>query len=720
MRFTLRFFPTSAGRMPPHLGALALGLASLGVVAAAAFATFYVRGIAGASSRGQALVSQIQLDAACLNGFEWQAIAAGRVGGLLAGEMRRTLTDAEAALAELAALRAQRSVLPLRRLGKSYMRAFEREFALLEQGRVAEARAVDASLTDPAFAKLFDELEHLAASYQRSATRARLVADLGSLLAFIIALGAVLAPFARFGHNRLRRAERATREASERRQQSLIAHGSDALLVVDEVGVVSYVAGPTDSILGLPGERLLGTPLTNVVDDFAEPIDALLAAAHTVGQAEAEVQQGPDEGGKVLALVATDLSQNPDVRGVVISVRDITAQATLERELRQTQRLEAVGQLAGGVAHDFNNLLTAIRGYSDLLATTLAGDSGAQANVAGITKASDRAAALTQQLLAFSRRQLLEPKVVDLSAVLAEMQSLLHRVIPSDIEIVYLAGPGASSVRVDPGQFEQVVMNVVLNARDALPKGGRIEIDLTDVLPGSPSEGAGPPPDSGSYVRLRVKDNGIGMDAETRALAFEPFFTTKSVENGTGLGLSTVYGIAKQSNGYVTLDSTPGRGTTVSLYLPALAGEPQLTIAAPEDAPVEQNGSETILLVDDNELVREVVALTLRARGYDVIEAGDGNDALAIVRRGLPIDLVVTDLVMPGMGGAELGERLRGDGIDAKLLFISGYTEDRAALDGLVAGEAFLQKPFSSAALVAKVQRVLQQDTPLPEVAASC
>jgi signal transduction histidine kinase len=377
-------------------------------------------------------------------------------------------------------------------------------------------------------------------------------------------------------------------------------------------------------------------------------------------------------------------------------------------QLRQAQKMEAVGRLAGGVAHDFNNLLTAITGYSDLLMSDLAEGDPRRADLEQIKHAADRAAGLTRQLLAFSRRQVLQPRVLDLNVVITDVEKMLRRVIGEDIDLVTIPGSALGRVKADPGQLDQVILNLAVNARDAMPEGGKLTIETANVeLDGAYAlrHIAVRP---GPYVMLAVSDTGCGMDAEILARLFEPFFTTKEVGKGTGLGLATVYGIVTQSGGSISVYSEPGRGTTFKMYLPRVkeAVETRVVVASP-DTPVR--GSETILVVEDEEAVRSLARLVLERKGYTVLEARHGTEALRVSERHEgPIALVLTDLVMPGLGGRELAGRLATVRPDTKVLYMSGYTDNAIVHQGVLdAGAAFLSKPFTPDALARKVREVL-------------
>src|SRR6267378_3111158 len=392
----------------------------------------------------------------------------------------------------------------------------------------------------------------------------------------------------------------------------------------------------------------------------------------------------------------------------LVLARDVTARRQLEEQLRQAQKMEAVGQLAGGIAHDFNNLLTAILGCTQLLLHATPPEDARREDVEEIKNAGLRAAELTRQLLAFSRRQVLAPKLLDMNAVVANMDKMLRRLIGEDVALVTQLAADLGPVSADPGQLEQVLLNLAVNARDAMPQGGRLTIETANVVlteEYSERHHRLPP---GQYVLLAVSDTGVGMDEATQKHLFEPFFTTKEVGKGTGLGLATVYGIVKQSGGYIWVYSESGHGTTVKIYLPRVPGVAEAPVPVTEPTPV-RGGDETVLLVEDAAPVRTLARRSLEARGYRVLEAPDGPAALALsASHGGGIDILVNDVVMPGMSGRELAERLAPQRPTMKVLYTSGYTDDTMVRQGVLnAGVAFLQKPFVPDTLTRKVREVL-------------
>jgi len=386
---------------------------------------------------------------------------------------------------------------------------------------------------------------------------------------------------------------------------------------------------------------------------------------------------------------------------------DITDRRQLEEQLRQAQKMDAVGRLAGGVAHDFNNLLMVINGYTEVLLEQLEKDSDTHRKIQSIQQAADRAATLTRQLLAFSRKQLLELKVVDVNTVIGDMERLLRPLIGENIELVTRLSPETGHTRADAGQLEQVIMNLVVNAKDAMPEGGKLTVQSSDVtVRQNFREHRLIQP--GRYAVISVADTGLGMDKETQSRIFEPFFTTKEKGKGTGLGLSTVYGIVKQSNGYVFVQSEPGSGTTFYVYLPRV--EESAEELSPAKAPQnDAGGCETVLLVEDEDSVRELVRVTLASRGYKVLEAENGECGMRLSEDFTGhIDILITDVVMPGMGGRELAKKLLSLRPGISVLYLSGYTEDAVITQGTLGpSNAFLQKPFTLQNLAKKVREVL-------------
>jgi len=426
----------------------------------------------------------------------------------------------------------------------------------------------------------------------------------------------------------------------------------------------------------------------------------------------AEVKWKRRDGGAITVRLSGRAGSTAEELDRVLEViaEDITERRALEDQFRQAQKMEAVGRLAGGVAHDFNNLLMVISGYTEVLLEQFKADDPLQPKAQAIQQAADRATTLTRQLLAFSRKQMLELKVVDVNAIVSDMERLLRPLIGETIELTTQLAPNVGHTRADAGQLEQVIMNLMVNAKDAMPSGGKIVIQTSqkDIDPARREHSLIEP---GPYVLLTVSDTGAGMDKETQSRIFEPFFTTKEKGKGTGLGLSTVYGIVKQSGGYIFAHSELGRGTTFRIYLPRVEDPAEHTGPA-RSAQVAVGGSETVLLVEDEESVRHLVRETLASKGYKVIEAENGEAGLqaAEAHEGT-IDLLITDVVMPGISGRELAHRVTASRPEIKVLYLSGYTEDAIIHEGVLEpGAAFLQKPFTLQVLSRKVRDVLRGD----------
>jgi two-component system cell cycle sensor histidine kinase/response regulator CckA len=378
-----------------------------------------------------------------------------------------------------------------------------------------------------------------------------------------------------------------------------------------------------------------------------------------------------------------------------------------EEQLRQAQKMEAVGRLAGGVAHDFNNVLSVIMSYGELIVGDLKPADPLRADIEEIRKAASRAAGLTRQLLLFSRQQVVEPKVMDLNEVLASMDNMLQRILGEDVELVSVPAKGAGRVKVDPSHVEQVILNLVVNARDAMPTGGKLTIETANVVLDEDYTRSHLPAKAGPHVMMAVSDTGVGMDRETQTRIFEPFFTTKEKGKGTGLGLSTVFGIVQQSGGNIWVCSEPGKGTTFKIYLPRVDAE--LDVLSPSVAPTTLRGTETVLLAEDEEQVRSIVLNVLLRQGYHVIPAQNGGEALLLAERHSgTIDLLLTDVVMPTVSGPELAKRLAATRPDMKVLCMSGYTDDSIVRHGVLeSGVAFIQKPITPTLLMTKVREVL-------------
>lgn len=442
--------------------------------------------------------------------------------------------------------------------------------------------------------------------------------------------------------------------------------------------------------------------------------------AHTITKPLASLVAGVralEKGDSTYPLSATGSDEIHEVTKAFVRMRSTLQkskdeQEQLEQRLRQAHKMEAVGRLAGGVAHDFNNLLTIINGHSELLSDRLPGGDTGKHNLEQIRKAAGRAVAMTRQLLAFSRKQVLEPQIIDVNSVVAEMGKMLPRLIGENIEYKFDAGAKLALVKADPGQIEQVIMNLVVNSRDAMPTGGSIVVRTQNAVLDQEQALRRHPMEPGEYVLLTVEDTGHGMDEDTKAHIFEPFFTTKELGKGTGLGLATVYGVVKQSGGFIWVESTVGHGTKFEIYLPPTR-EKQFTSAPEKRTGAVPRGNETVLVVEDEDGVRELACEFLRTAGYSVLEAQNGAEALPLIEKEKrEIHLVLCDVVMPKMGGVEFGQQLKRMRPGIKLIFMSGYTEYSAAGEAKNAPLAVLQKPFSFETLVTKVRNVLADSSP--------
>ena len=491
---------------------------------------------------------------------------------------------------------------------------------------------------------------------------------------------------------------------------AIVTASSDAIVGVTSDGAVASWNPGAEAVFGYAAAEMIGRPLAALSPGSPGEADALLGralAGEPVRAVEALWQHSAGDGRYVSVSVSPVRDEDGRVAGAAVIARDVTAVKRLEGQFRQAQKMEAVGRLAGGIAHDFNNLLTVIGGFSQVLLGMLPENGKAREHVGQIASAGERAAGLTRQLLAFSRKQVLQVKVVDLAALVADIQPLLARLLGEDIELTTRQTDARTRVRVDPGQIEQVVMNLAANARDAMPTGGRLTVETGSVeLQGGYFDDM-TEVQAGRHVALAVTDTGCGMDKATLDRVFEPFFTTKEVGRGAGLGLASVYGIVRQSGGSVRVYSEPARGTTVRVYLPAVDDPlPARPPAAPGETPP---GTETVLLAEDEDAVRAVARVALGRAGYTVLEAADGEQAVEVaVAHAGRIDLLVTDVVMPRVGGRQVAEAVRLLHPAVRVLYLSGYTEDAVVRNGISESEAaFLQKPFTLDGLARKVRAVL-------------
>jgi two-component system, cell cycle sensor histidine kinase and response regulator CckA len=511
----------------------------------------------------------------------------------------------------------------------------------------------------------------------------------------------------------IRRERRRTEEAlraSEQRYRELFENANDMVFTVDLDGRFSSINRAAELVMGYPREEALTMRLAQVVAPEDAGVVQQLQRLADRTEVQRELVQLTIIG-RGQRRIPVELSWRLMVRhgrviGLEAIARDMTERRRLEDQLRQAGKMEAIGRLAGGIAHDFNNLLMTVTGYSELMLERLDPDDPLRQTAEEILKAATRAAALTRQLLAFSRKQVLTPSVLDLNAVVGDLERMLRRVIGEDIEFVSAFTPGEAPVKADRGQIEQVLMNLVVNARDAMPHGGQLNLttSLVKLPPGSTTfPGAAP----GRYVQLEVRDTGLGMDTSTMSHLFEPFFTTKESGKGTGLGLSTVYGIVTQSGGFISVESEPSRGATFRVLLPR-ADEPVPRQATRGRFASLPRGSETVLLVEDETGVRELIRDFLARCGYTVLEAMEVPDAFTLFdAHADKLDLLITDVVMPQMNGRVLAEQLLARRPRLKVLYMSGYTDDQILVHGVATGAGFLQKPFTPDVLARKVRDVL-------------
>jgi PAS domain S-box-containing protein len=504
-----------------------------------------------------------------------------------------------------------------------------------------------------------------------------------------------------------REAEHALRE-SEQRYRRIIETTNEGVWILDTAGKTTFCNPRLASMLGSEQKAMVGASIFDFVRDEATVKALQHHEARAAGQSEIRLDR--KDGNFTWALLDTTpiVDSSGQYEGALVMAMDVSQRKRLEEQLRQAQKMEAVGSLAGGIAHDFNNLLSVILSGTSLILEGLKPGDPIIGELEEVRKAGERAGALTRQLLAFSRQQLLEPRTLDLNQIVLGLEKMLRRLMGEDIDLSLLLSHMLGKMQADPGQIEQIIMNLVVNARDAMPQGGKVTIESGNcqLTPAYTALHLGVTP--GDYVMLAVTDTGIGMDAETRSRIFEPFFTTKEKGRGTGLGLSTVFGIVQQSGGHIWVYSEPGKGTTFKVYFPRKDGPVDKPATMPP-SPLTLRGVETILLVEDEDQVRAISRTILRRYGYNVLEAQNGGEAFLICERyTAKIHLLVTDVVMPRMSGRQLAERLAPMRPDMRVLFVSGYTENSVVHHGVLdAGIAFLQKPITPDALLRKVREVI-------------
>ena len=513
------------------------------------------------------------------------------------------------------------------------------------------------------------------------------------------------------------RAEEALRHSEQ--QYRLIAENThDLISMLDLDGLYVYASPSHEAILGYAPKELIGSDWFQLVHyDDRERATEKFRRALAEGEEYIYESRCRRKGGewRVIESVGSwifDESKKP--QSAVVVSRDITERKLLEEQLRRSQKLEAIARLTGGIAHDFNNLLTAISGYSQLALGRIGKDEQAVRDIKEVMRAAESASSLTRQLLAFSRKQMLQPVVLNFNAIVAATEKMLRRLIGEDIELATVIDPDLGHVLADPGHLEQVIMNLAINARDAMPEGGKLTIETSNVFFDESYVAHRVTIKPGPYVMLAMTDTGQGMDKATQSRIFEPFFTTKEHEKGTGLGLSTVHGIIEQSGGHIWVYSEPGHGATFKIYLPRTDAPAVEDLSERGGRDFMPKGAETVLLVEDDSMVRALTARLLRELGYKVAEASNGEEALRLAgeRAGEKIDLLMTDMIMPQMSGASLAERINLARPGTKVLFVSGYTDEAIVKHGLLEpGAIFLQKPFTPSSLARKVRHALEGET---------
>ena len=508
------------------------------------------------------------------------------------------------------------------------------------------------------------------------------------------------------------RAENSARQC-EQRFHDLFENAKDILFTLDLEGNVTSLNKSAEEVMGWSKMEALQINIKNLV--APEHLNLCCQMMQRILNEEPlqhfEISMLRKDGRKVLLQTSARLLySNGQKEGIQGMARDITERRHLENMARQSQKLEAIGRLSGGLAHDFNNLLCVISGHTELLTEQMEPAHPSLKNLSQIKKAVDSASSLTRQLLAFSRKQVFHPRVLDLNAIVIETEKLLGRLIGEHIEFFTSLHPTLGHVRVDPVQVEQVIVNLVLNARDAMPQGGKLTIETCNVELGEGARSTRAIVPAGNYVVLAVTDNGCGMDEETQSRIFEPFYTTKELGKGTGLGLATVYGIVKQSGGFIWVYSEPGQGTTFKVYLPRVDNPPTPLPSANMQTEIRK-GTETILLVENAEPLRTLAKEFLKGGGYAVLEAENGKEALRIASAfGGTIHLLLTDVIMPGMGGKQLAMHLSGLRPETRVLYMSGYPNDGIVQSGILAsGVLLLEKPFTREILLRRVRQVLDE-----------
>ena len=500
---------------------------------------------------------------------------------------------------------------------------------------------------------------------------------------------------------------------SEARFRALVENSYDAVALIDADAKIVYASASTTRLLGYSPAELVGRNPLDLIhpDDLPYARERFAAAAERPDAAVvAEYRVRHRDGSwRSIEGVGVNRIAEPGIGAIVANFRDITERKQLEERLRRAHRMDAVARLAGAIAHDYNNLLTVILGSAEILLHDLPAAYARRDDLEQIKAAASRAAELTRQVLAYSRQQVLTPRMLDVNALIGGMERVLQPLVGGGVELQLQLGGGIGTVRADPVQLEQAIVNVVLNAREAMPSGGRLTLATADVAVDEAFARDHDPMSPGRYVTVAVRDQGVGMDAETRGHLFEPFFTTKPGRHGAGLGLATTYGIIKQSGGYIWAESAVGEGSTFTIYLPWHAPLPAAEAGRRAEAPAATGAGETVLVVDDEPAVRLVTKRILQRNGYTVLEASGGHEALRVLREHPgPIQLLLSDVIMPEMNGREVAERVRERRPGIKVLFMSAYSPAAIAHDGLLEeGAAFLRKPFEIGQLLKAVRRTL-------------
>ena len=495
--------------------------------------------------------------------------------------------------------------------------------------------------------------------------------------------------------------------------ERILNAAGEGLFGVDTQGRITFINPAGAQLLGYEPAELLGVEAHSLFHPQQEqacqleecPIQQALSAGTSHHGLDERFWRRND-GAFPVEYISTPICENEQLTGTVVTFQDISERRSLEAQLLQSQKMEAIGRLAGGVAHDFNNILTLIQGYGDLLLAMLGTESEEASLLQVVIDASERAATLTKQLLLFSRKQLVQPQVIDINAQIRRIEHLLRRLIGEDIQLQAQLDPEIGPILIDPGHFDQVVMNLAVNARDAMPQGGILSLRTTELSLETPYLNWHPDMQPGKYVMLTISDSGFGMDKETLERIFEPFYTTKTEGQGTGLGLATVYSIVKQNQGHILVYSEPKEGTVFKIYFPVsgAAAEP----SAPERVRTGSKGHEHLLVVEDDPAVRRLICGVLEENGYRILSAVNGRDALELCSSDQNLDLLLTDVIMPEMSGAELGQILGERYPALKILYMSGYTDDLLARHGLPESNVnLLEKPFTPSTLLAKIRDVL-------------